>query len=62
MIDTSEFRKYFEYKIYECYKPSNLKHVRDYLEYLTDANGTMSPDLLNYWNMELGTKLPKSID
>lgn len=34
-IPLEEYPKYFKYKIYECFKPMNLKQTRNYIEFLT---------------------------
>lgn len=71
-IDLSEYQKYFKYKIYECFKPMDLKQTRNYLEYLTtedpDSNTNtvneedLSPELYNYLSKDMQTKLPNYIN
>ena len=53
-ISFEEYRKYFVYKIYECYKPTNLIQTREYLEYMTslDNNKALSQDLEDYLETE----------
>ena len=57
-INFEDYQKYFKYKIYECFKPFDLKQTRNYLEFLatheTDPNRCtvtpteVSPELYEY--------------
>ena len=49
------------YKLYECYKPTNLNQTREYLDYITSpdqADKQLSKDLDDYLNTELETRIP----
>lgn len=64
-----QFEKYFQFQIYEAYKPKNLAQARDYIDFmLRDATDDVpDPDntpqhILDYLEKENEVKLPKSID
>ena len=71
-IDLAEYPKYFKYKIYECFKPMDLKQTRNYIEYLTTeeidshtntvCEEDLSPELYNYLCNDVETKLPTYIN
>ena len=37
-LPIEDYPKYFKYKIYDCFKPMNLKQTRNYIEFLTAQN------------------------
>lgn len=69
---TKDYPQYFKYKIYECYKPTNLKQTRDYIEFLTtDDSGQLNytkseedlpAELYSYLSKDMETKLPNYIN
>jgi hypothetical protein len=61
-IQTSLYPKLFQYKVYECYKPENLKSARDYLRYLTNENQIRTPELNRYLAQRLDTQFPLYVD
>jgi len=71
-INLNDYPQYFKYKIYECFKPSDLKQTRNYIQFLTN-NGhipggstnhedDLSPELYNYLSKEMPTILPNYIN
>ena len=70
-IDTEQYPHYFKYKIYEGYKPMNLKHTRNYIDFLTSmdesncytvAEEDLPPELYSYLNKDMETQLPNYIN
>jgi len=71
-IDPKDYPKYFKYKIYESFKPTDLKQTRNYIEFLTtndpDSNSQtvseeeLSPELYAYLSKDMETKLPNFIN
>lgn len=70
-IPLDQYQKYFKYKIYECFKPKNLKQTRNYMDYLISSDETscnavheqdLSPELYSYLSAETETLLPNYIN
>ena len=70
-ITLEDYPQYFKYKIYECFKPMNLKQTRNYMEYLTQSDEPicntvseqdLSPELYSYLSKDMETKLPVYIN
>ena len=72
-IPIEDYQVYFKYKIYQCFKPTNLKQTRSYMDYLTTSDEPscntvsetdLSPELYSYLNysMDKETKLPNYIN
>ena len=71
-IPTDEYPQYFKYKIYECFKPMDLKQTRNYIEFLTTnepdsssctvSEEDLSPELYSYLSKDMETKLPNYIN
>jgi hypothetical protein len=61
----------FQYLIYDGYRPQNLSHCRDYIDFLIRENlddkslltAKATPQhILKYLEQDIRTRLPKSID
>jgi hypothetical protein len=71
-IPLKDYPEHFKYKIYECFKPTDLKQTRNYIEFLTtnECDSTsctvseedLSPELYNYLSKDMETKLPSYIN
>lgn len=70
-IETDKYPQYFKYKIYEGYKPLNLKQTRNYIDFLTSmddsncytvAEEDLPSELYSYLNKDMETKLPNFIN
>jgi hypothetical protein len=59
-----EYDQYFKYLIYDGYRPQNLAHCREYIDFLIRDNMTENPPqhILDYLAMEMKTKLPPSVE
>ena len=74
-INLDEYPQYFKYKIYEGYKPTNLKQTREYIDFLTTNDSDhlnnymvgaeddlLPPELYSYLSKDMETKLPSYIN
>ena len=70
-IPLAQYEHHFKYKIYECFKPTNLKQTRNYMEYLTTSEDPghnlvqeedLEPELYNYLSKDMETMLPSFIN
>jgi hypothetical protein len=59
-IDTEAYPKHFLYKIYECFKPTNLSQTRAYISYLIGSD-QHSEQIKQYESTLTDTQLPDYI-
>jgi len=71
-IPLEEYPNLFKYKMYECFKPKDLKQTRNYIDFLTTndpvtgggllSEEDLSPELYSYLSKDMETKLPNYIN
>lgn len=64
-LNVEEYEQYFKYLIYDGYRPQNLAHCRDYIDFLTRdnlENDDTPQHILDYLKNEIKTKLPHNVE